>query len=275
MEEDGLKKKGKTRAQKKKDGKSMNEETEERKYMPALPFPQKQRREKLDKEFGRFLDVLKNVHVNLPFTEVLSQMPAYAKFLKEIFFNRQKVEEIVKLTKHCSDILQNTLPQKCGDPGSFTISCYLGSTKFEKSLCDSGDSINLMPLSIFRKLDGEIGKIRSIHVPLQLADQTIIIPERIMEDVLVKVDKFVFPVDFIVVNMEENGGIPMILGRPFLATDRTILDIQESQLMLRVGEERVVFKMEEVVGPLKERAGERKHDKCGVYPKKEEKKLSA
>ncbi|XP_070040758.1 uncharacterized protein [Nicotiana tomentosiformis] len=245
------KKKGNTRAQKKKnDGNSMNEETEEIKYMPALPFLQKQRREKLDKQFRHFLEVLKQVHVNLPFIEVLSQIPVYAKFLKEILSNKRKLEETsdVKLTEHCSAILQNKLPQKYGDPGSFTISYSLGSTKFEKSLYDSGASINLMPLSIFKKLEGEIGEIRSIPVSLQVEDQITIIPEGIMEDVLVRVDKFVFHMDFIMVNMEDKREVSLILERPFLATGRAILDIQERQLMLRVGEEIVIFKMKGAMG---------------------------
>ncbi|XP_070031778.1 uncharacterized protein [Nicotiana tomentosiformis] len=164
-------------------------------------------------------------------------MPAYAKFMKEILSNKRKVEEtsVVKLTEHFSAILKNKLPKKCGDPGSFTIPYFLGSTKFQKSLYDSGNSINLMPLSIFRKLEGDIGEIRSIHVSLQLADQTTIVPEGIVKNVLVRVDKLVFHVDFIVVNMEENREVPMILRIPFLATGRAILDIQERQLMLRVG----------------------------------------
>ncbi|XP_009589358.1 uncharacterized protein [Nicotiana tomentosiformis] len=130
-------------------------------------------------------------------------MPVYAKFLKEILSNKRKVKEtsVVKLTEHCSAILQNSLPQKCGDPGSFTIPCSLGNIKFKNSLCDLGTSINLMPLSIFKKLKVEIGEIRLIHVSLQLADQTAIIPEGIVEDVLVRVDKFFFPVDFIMINM--------------------------------------------------------------------------
>nr|XP_016433814.1 PREDICTED: uncharacterized protein LOC107760298 [Nicotiana tabacum] len=171
----------------------MNEEVEESKCMSALPVLQKQRRKEMDKQFERFLNVLKQVHVNIPFTEVLSHMPAYAKFLKEIFSNKRKSEEtsVVKLTKHCSSILQNKLPQK--------------------------------------KLEGEIGEIRSIPVSLQLADQTTIIPEGIVEDVLVRVDIFVFHVDFIMVNMEENREILLILGIHFLATGRAILDIHERQ----------------------------------------------
>nr|XP_009631640.1 uncharacterized protein LOC104121369 [Nicotiana tomentosiformis] len=282
--EDGLKKKKtrapkkKTRAlkKKKKNKNSMNEGIKERKYMPLLPFPQKQRREKLETIWALSI----------------SAQAAYAKFLTEILSNKKKVEEtsVVKLTEYCSAILQNNLPYKCGDLGSFTIPCSLGSTNFEKSLCDSGAFINLMPLSIFRKIERDIGTIKYVLVSLQLADQTTIIPEGIVEDVLVQVDKFAFPVDFIVINMEENKEVPLILGRPFLATGRAILDIQERQLMLRVGEERVVFKMKEAIGTprdelttyskfkakaLKEQDGEGKHDKCGVYPNKSEKKISA
>ncbi|XP_009596268.1 uncharacterized protein [Nicotiana tomentosiformis] len=114
-------------------------------------------------------------------------MPAYAKYFKEILSKKRKVEEIsvVKLTEYCSTILQNKLPKKYGDPGSLTIPCSLGSTKFKKSLCNSSASINLMPLSIFRKLEGEIGENRLIPVSLQLANQTIIIPKGIAKDVLV------------------------------------------------------------------------------------------
>ncbi|XP_019229945.1 PREDICTED: uncharacterized protein LOC109210917 [Nicotiana attenuata] len=205
MVDEDLKKKEKTRAQKKKKNDSAtNNETEERKYMPALPFPQKQNREKLDKQFKLFLE--------------------------EILSKKRKVEEtlFVKLTEHCSAILQNKFPQKYGDPGSFTIPCSLGSTKFQKSLYDSGASIKLMPLSIFRKLEGEIGDIKSIPVSLQLADQTTIIPEGIVKDMLVWVEKIVFPTDFIVVNMEQNREVPLILGRPFLATGRAILDIRKT-----------------------------------------------
>ncbi|XP_070032680.1 uncharacterized protein [Nicotiana tomentosiformis] len=133
-------------------------------------------------------------------------MAAYAKFLKEILTKKRKIEEtsVVKLTEHYNANLQNKLPQKCGYPGSFTIPCSLGTLNFDKSLCDSGTSINLMPFSIYSKLENKLGEIRSVPISLQLVDQTTITPERIVEDVFVRVDNFVFPVDFIVVNMEEN-----------------------------------------------------------------------
>ncbi|XP_019261122.1 PREDICTED: uncharacterized protein LOC109239071 [Nicotiana attenuata] len=193
--------------------------------------------------------MLKKLYVSIPFTEVLIQMPAYAKFLKEILSSMRKLEKmiVVKLNSHCSAILQNKIPQKCENPGNLTIPCSLGSEKFDKALCDSRASISLMPLSVFRKLEGELGVIKSVPVSLQLANQTTILPEGIIEDILVRVDKFVFPVDFIVVDMEVNKEVPLILGRPFLCTGRAILDIYKGQLMLRVGNEKVVFQIKRIM----------------------------
>ncbi|XP_060183176.1 uncharacterized protein LOC132613146 [Lycium barbarum] len=146
---------------------------EEENILPVkIPFPQKMKREKLDSQFSKFLDILKQIHINIPFTYALLQMPSYAKFLKEILSSKRKLDEafVVVLTKNCSSILQNKLPQKLGDPGSFTIPCTLGGVYFEKALCDSGASINLMPFSIFRKLD--LGEIKNTSVSLQFADQS-------------------------------------------------------------------------------------------------------
>jgi len=97
-------------------------------------------------------------------------MPSYAKFMKEILTHKRKLKEneIVMLTEECSAILQNKLPPKLKDPGSFTIPCTIGECYFQKALCDLGVSINLMPFSIFRKLG--IGEIRPTMVSLQLAD---------------------------------------------------------------------------------------------------------
>ncbi|XP_009788511.1 uncharacterized protein LOC107817983 [Nicotiana tabacum] len=176
-------------------------------------------------------------------------MPAYAKFLKEILSSKKKLKEIkvVKLNAHCNAILQNKIPKKCGDPGSFTIPYSLGSKNFDKALCDSGAPINLIPLSMFKKLEGEIGVIKSMPISLQLAEQTTIIPEGIIEDILVRVDKFIFPIHFIMVDMEVNKEVPIILGRPFLYTGGSILDIYEGKLMLQVGNEKVVFQMKRIM----------------------------
>ncbi|KAL5546411.1 hypothetical protein UlMin_006098 [Ulmus minor] len=176
--------------------------------------------------FKRSLYILKQLHINNPLVEALEQMPNYVKFMKDILTKKRRFGEFetVVLTRECSAVLQNKLPPKLQDPGSFTIPCSIGNQYFGKALCDLGASINLMPMSIFKKLG--IGEARPTIVLLQLADRSIAHPEGKIEDVLVKVDKFIIPVDFIVLDYEANLEVPIILGRPFLATGRTLIDVQ-------------------------------------------------
>ncbi|KAL5583117.1 hypothetical protein UlMin_015559 [Ulmus minor] len=213
----------------------------------SVPFPQRLRKQNLDKQFSKFIDIFKSLHINLPFVDMLEQMPKYAKFLKEVLSNKRRLEgnEKVMLTEECSAILQRKLPQKLKDPGSFTIPCTIGDFEFDKVLCDLGASINLMPLSIFRKLG--LGEVKPTTVTLQLADRSIKHPRGIIEDVLVKVDKFIFPADFIVLDMEEDREVPLILGRPFLATGRTLIDVHQGKLILRVQDEQVTFNVFEAM----------------------------
>lgn len=215
---------------------------------PPLPFPQRFMKKKFDDQFAKFLEVFKKIHINIPFAEALAQMPNYTRFLKEVMSNKKKLEEFetIKLTEGCSDILQKLL-HKLKDPGSFNIPCNIGGITFNRALCDLGASINLMPLSVFKKLG--LGEVKPTTLTLQLVDRSITYPKDMIEDVLVKVDKFIFPVDFVVLDMEENEKIPLILGRPFLATGRALIDVQEGKLTLRVNEEHVTFNIHQVEKP--------------------------
>ena len=179
-------------------------------------------------------------------------MPSYVKFMKDILSQKRRLAdfETVNLTKECSAILRRKLPQKLKDPGSFTIPCTIGNVIFERDLYDLGASINLMPLSIFKRLG--LGEARPTTVTLQLADKSLKHPRGVIEDVLVKVDKFIFPADFIVLDMEEDKEIPIILGRPFLATGRAMIDVQRGELKLRVQEHEVKFNVFEAVRHLAE-----------------------
>ncbi|XP_062103615.1 uncharacterized protein LOC133814703 [Humulus lupulus] len=143
--------------------------------------------------------------------------------MKEILSKKRRLEdfETVALIQECSAIIQRKLPQKLQDPGSFTIPCTIGKFECKHALCDLGASINLMPLSVFRKLG--LGEAKPTTITLQLADQSIKHPRGVIEDVLVKVDKFIFPTDFIILDMEEDTKVPIILGRPFLATGQAQL----------------------------------------------------
>ncbi|XP_019225150.1 PREDICTED: uncharacterized protein LOC109206747 [Nicotiana attenuata] len=137
-----------------------------------------------------------------------------------IVANKRKVTEFetVALTKECSSRIQSKLPQKLKDPGSFTIQISIGKHAVGQALCDLGASINLMLLSVFRKL--ELG---------------------VIEDVLVQVGTFIFPADFIILDYEPDQEVPFILGRPFLATSRAIIDVSKGKMTMRVGDRVKVF----------------------------------
>ena len=122
--------------------------------MPAVPFPQRMQQSKIEEQFARFLKTFQKLEISMPFTEVVTQIPLYAKFLKEILSKKRKIAEegVVNLTATCSAVIQKNLPEKMKDPGSFTIPCTIGGVEIQKALYDSGASINLMPLSVARRL---------------------------------------------------------------------------------------------------------------------------
>ena len=187
------------------------------------------------------MEILKSMKINIPFSEALSKMPSYAKFMKELLSNKRKLkeDETITMTEECSAIIQRKLPQKQNDKGPFTIPCSIEDTSIGKALIDLGASINLMPLSINKKLKME--DIKPTRMSLQLADRSFKSPYGIVEDVLVKVDKFIFPADFVILDIEADEDIPIILGRPFLSTGRAIIDVAQGEFILRVGDEKVSF----------------------------------
>ncbi|XP_050222479.1 uncharacterized protein LOC126672568 [Mercurialis annua] len=179
-----------------------------------------------------------------PLADALREMPQYAKFLKDIITNKRSWDSdaTVPIPEVCSSIILNDLPAKLKDPGSFSIPCTIGNMSSINCLCDLGASINLMPLTLFRTLCGD-QTVKSTSMVLQLADHLLKRPFGIVEDVLVKVDEFIFPVDFVILNYAVDKECPMILGRPFLNTGRAFIDVHGGKLTLRIDEETVVFDM--------------------------------
>ncbi|XP_050238143.1 uncharacterized protein LOC126687630 [Mercurialis annua] len=170
-------------------------------------------------------------------------MSHYAKFLKDILINKRSWDEnTVPFTENCSSISLSKLPTKLDDPGSFTIPCTIGDLQTTNCLCDLGANINLMPLSFFRQLLGD-QQVKTTPMMLQLADHSVKKPYGIVENLLVKVDKFIFLVDFFVLDYEIDKECPLILGRPFMNTSRALIDMNAGKLTLRIGEESVEFKM--------------------------------
>ncbi|PIN03167.1 DNA-directed DNA polymerase [Handroanthus impetiginosus] len=197
--------------------------------------------QKLKKQFQKFFAVFKKLHINIPFAEVLKQMRSYVKFMKDILSKKRRLDdyETVVLTEKCSAIIQNKLPPKLKNPESFTIPCTIGTHFSGRVLCDLGASINLMPYYIYCTLG--LGEAKPASITLQLADRLLTYSKGLIEDILVKVNKFIFPADFIVLDMETDSEIPIILGRPFLATGRTLINGQKGELTIRVQDQQITF----------------------------------
>ena len=185
-------------------------------YEPQVPFPQRLQKARLEEQFSRFLDMFKKIEINIPFSEALTQMPLYAKFMKEILSKKRKIVEegIVSLTTTCNAVIQNSIPEKMQDLGNFTIPCEIGHDDVGKELCDSRASINFMPLSVAKRLS--LGELTPTAMTLQMVDRTLSHLEGILEDVLIKVGKFIFLVDFVVIDIREDKQVPLLLERPFL-----------------------------------------------------------
>ncbi|XP_070049584.1 uncharacterized protein [Nicotiana tomentosiformis] len=140
---------------------------------------------------------------------------------------------------HQVSAIVHSMDPKLEDPGAFIIPCTIGSAKFAKALCDLGASINLMPYSVFKILG--IGQPKPTSMRLQMTNRTMKWPLGIIHDVVVRVDKFILPVDFVILDCEVDYEVPIILGRPFLETRKALVDVEAGELTFRVGDEKVVF----------------------------------
>ena len=167
-------------------------------------------------------------------------MPDYANFMKDLVKKKRSVTfKDDDTMQHCSAIATRSLVQKKEDSGAFTIPYTVGSLHFAKALCDLGASINLMPLSIYKKLG--LGYPKPTTMRLLMADQIVKRPIGILHDVLVKVESFIFLADFVILYCEVDFEVPIILGRPFLATGRSLVDMEKGQMKFRLNNEEATF----------------------------------
>ena len=219
-------------------------------YITPSPFPSRLAKSKKKEEEKEILDTFKKVQVNIPLLDAIKQVPRYAKFLKELCTTKRKLKgnEVMFVGENCSAILQKKLPPKLKDPGSFTIPCTIGNTRFGKAMLDLGASINVMPYSIYASLN--LGDLKETGVVIQLADRSNAYPRGVLEDVLVQVNELVFPADFYVLDMEDEGSpmpTPLLLGRPFMKTARTKIDVYNGTLTMEFDGEIVHFNIFEAM----------------------------
>nr|GEW59554.1 hypothetical protein [Tanacetum cinerariifolium] len=223
-------------------------------YGPTVPNPPKSITPEVDKrvnetytdpdlaEYTIKVPPPPQIHINITLAEALVLMPKYHKMFKTLLSNKEKLQELANtpLNENCSAVILKKLPKKLGDPGKFLIPYGFSELKC-KALADLGASINLMPLSVWKKLG--LPKLIPTRMTFELANRAICTPTGIARDVFVPVGKFTFPADFVIVNYESDHRVPLILGRRFLRTARALIDIHGKEMILRDGDERLTFNM--------------------------------
>ncbi|GJR92474.1 reverse transcriptase domain-containing protein [Tanacetum coccineum] len=214
---------------------------------PNIPYPSRlndqKLREKATNQMEKFFQIFQDLHFDISFADALLLMPKFASTIKSLLTNKDKLFELAKipLNENCSAMLLKKLPEKLGDPGKFLIPCDFPGMDVCHALADLGASINLMPLSIWKKLS--LPELTPTRMTLELADRSITRPKGVAEDVFVKVGKFHFPTDFVVVDFDADPRVPLILGRSFLRTGRALIDVYGEEITLRVNDEAVTFNL--------------------------------
>nr|GEX66275.1 DNA-directed DNA polymerase [Tanacetum cinerariifolium] len=202
-----------------------------------LPFPSRLQKEKLREKDdildAKFMEIFRDLHFELSFADALVHMPKFAPMFKKLLNNKNKLIELTKtpLNEKCSAVVLKKLPEKLGDPGLFLIPCDFSKFDNYLALADLGASINLIPLSIWKKL--RLPTLNDTKMVLELADRTISKPTGVAENVFVKVGKFYFTADFVVLDFVADPRVPLILGKPFLSTEHELIDIYEGEIILR------------------------------------------
>ena len=212
---------------------------EEVKTSVPPPFPQALRKKKNSVNQTEMLEVLQQMKVNIPLLDMIKQVPTYAKFLKDLCTVKRglNVNKKAFLTEQVSDIIECKTPLKYKDPGCPTILVNIEGISVEKALLDLGARVNLLPYSMYKQLG--LGELKPTSITLSLADRSIKIPKGTIEDVLIQVDRFYYPVDFVVLDTEPvavgANHVPIILGKPFLATSNAIINCQNGVMQLTFG----------------------------------------
>nr|GEV10659.1 reverse transcriptase domain-containing protein [Tanacetum cinerariifolium] len=211
-----------------------------------LPYPSRLAKDKLREKddilSAKFMEIFRNLHFELSFADALIHIPKFAPMFKKLLNNKDKLIKLTKtpLNENCSALVLKKLPEKLGDPGRFLIPCDFLEFDNCLALADLEASINLMPLSIWKKL--RLPTLNNTKMMLELADRTISKPTGVAENVFVKVGKFYFPAEFVVQDFIADPRVPLILGRPFLSTAHALIDVYEGEITLRHDEQSLTLK---------------------------------
>nr|GEU73193.1 reverse transcriptase domain-containing protein [Tanacetum cinerariifolium] len=202
---------------------------------PTVPNPSKSVNQEED-------ECVEETYTDPDHAKYTIKVPPPPPMLKALLSNKEKLQELanIPLNENCSAVILKKLPKKLGDPGKFLIPFGFSELKC-KALADLGASINLMPLSVWKKLG--LPDLIPTRMTLELANRAICTPDRIARDVFVLVGKFTFLADFVVVDYESDPRVPLILGRPFLRTTHALIDVHGEEMILHDGDERLTLNM--------------------------------
>ena len=228
-------------------------------HVPPAPYPHRLRAPKKVNNHSEIYELFKQVKVNIPLLDVIKKIPSYAKFLKDLCIVKRKlgVNKDAFMTEQSTSLIRNNLPPKYKDPGSPTISIVVGNSKLGHALVDLGASVNLLPYLVYVELG--LGELEPSNITLQLADHSMKIPRGIVKDVLVQVDKFYFPVDFVVLDTQlvvnQDTQFPAILGKPFLATTNANIHCRVGLMTLSFGNMTVNLNIFDVIKEIGDNEG--------------------
>jgi hypothetical protein len=203
--------------------------------------------EKDKNHMEKFYQIFQELHFDISLADAILLMPKFASMLKGLLNNKEKLFEMSKtqMNENCSAVLLKKLPEKLEDPGKFLIPCNFSGMVQCFALADFGASINLMPLSIWKKLS--LPNLTPTFMTLEFADQSTSRTIGIAEDIFINVGIFNFPADFVVVDFDADPRVPLILGRGFLRTGHALIDFYDEEITLRVGNEAVTFNLDQTV----------------------------
>nr|GEW31944.1 reverse transcriptase domain-containing protein [Tanacetum cinerariifolium] len=207
--------------------------------------PVKRRRDQANEQIKKFYEIFKEMSFEISFTDVLMLMPKFASTLKALIGNKEKLSKMAQtpMNEHCSAVILNKLPKKLGDPGKFLILCEFPGMDECLALADLGASINLMPLSVWKGLS--LPELTPTCMTLELANRTESKPVGIAKDVKVKVGMFHFLADFVVVDFEPDPRVSLILGRCFLKTSQSLIDVHKGELTLQIRNEAIAYNLDQ------------------------------
>ncbi|GKD62800.1 hypothetical protein Tco_1300309, partial [Tanacetum coccineum] len=213
-------------------------------YEPPIPFPSRLAHHAKEALVSRKIESLREIRVNLPLIKEIRKTNDYARHMKNLVVNKTTTleEGDVKPNFRCLAFLHNQLSPMEKDLGSFILPCSIGNLTVRNALVVLGANVSIMPLSMFKWLG--LGKLKPVSMTVEMADRTKSMPKGIVENFLVKIDKFIFPIDFVILDMVEDFRMTIILGRPLLATTNAKIDVFRKLISLELGNEKVVFKIE-------------------------------